>query len=295
MRRPGPALEIMGGIRGKTVPFFKMQGSGNDFILIDNRSVGLDPGGIRDFVRKVCRRGLSVGADGLILLEESERADFRWHYFNADGGRAEMCGNGSRCAARLAHLLGMAPAHLTFETDVGIIFAEVKGSRIKVRLGDPSPVEGGIEVRLDGASHLLYTVNTGVPHAVEFVEDLDSVDVVGLGRPIRYHGRFAPQGTNVNFVRLLGEGPLAIRTYERGVEGETLACGTGSVAAALVAAELGWAKPPVDVQTRSGEVLQISFARQGDRFKEIDLEGKAVLVYEGTLFEEAWGKGEAHV
>ncbi len=273
---------------GKAIPFHKMQGGGNDFILIDNRSAGLDPGNIREFVRKVCRRGLSAGADGLILLEESERANFRWHYFNSDGGRAEMCGNGSRCAARLAHLLGVAPDRLTFESDVGIIAAEVKGSRVKVRLVDPSTVESGIEIGLSGVSHRLHTINTGVPHVVEFVEDLDSMDVVGVGAPVRHHERFAPEGTNVNFVRLLDPGTLAVRTYERGVEEETLACGTGSVAAALVAAEIGRAKSPVDVRARSGEILQVSFSRRGDRFKEVDLDGETALVYEGVLLEEAW-------
>ncbi len=273
---------------GKAIAFHKMQGGGNDFILIDNRSAGLDPGNIREFVRKVCRRGLSAGADGLILLEESEQANFRWHYFNADGGRAEMCGNGSRCAARLAHLLGMAPDRLTFESDVGIIAAEVKGPRVKVRLVDPSTVESGIEIGLNGVSHRFYTINTGVPHVVEFVEDLDAMDVVGVGGPVRYHERFAPEGTNVNFVRLLDPGTLAVRTYERGVEEETLACGTGSVAAALVAAEIGKAKSPVDVRARSGEILQVSFSRRGDRFEEIDLDGETALVYEGVLLEEAW-------
>lgn len=272
----------------KRIPFVKMQGSGNDFILVDNRSRILDPGSLGEFIRKVCRRSVSVGADGLILLEESDRADFRWHFFNSDGSRAEMCGNGSRCAARWAHMLGMAPAKLTFETDAGILSAEVRGRRVKVRLTEPSAVHRSVEIPRNGAVLRLHSVNTGVPHAVEFVEDLEGCRVVEEGRFIRFHERFQPAGTNVNFVRPLDRSRLALRTYERGVEEETLACGTGAVAAALISAELDLVGSPVDVLTRSGEVLRISFRKEGERYTEVYLEGETALVYEGSLTEEAW-------
>lgn len=272
----------------KRIPFVKMQGSGNDFILVDNRSRILDPGSLGEFIRKVCRRSVSVGADGLILLEESDRADFRWHFFNSDGSRAEMCGNGSRCAARWAHMLGMAPAKLTFETDAGILSAEVRGRRVKVRLTEPSAVHRSVEIPRNGAVLRLHSVNTGVPHAVEFVEDLEGCPVVEEGRFIRFHERFQPAGTNVNFVRPLDRSRLALRTYERGVEEETLACGTGAVAAALISAELNLVGSPVDVLTRSGEVLRISFRKEEERYTEVYLEGETALVYEGSLTEEAW-------
>ncbi|MFQ5913182.1 MAG: diaminopimelate epimerase [Nitrospinota bacterium] len=270
------------------IPFVKMQGSGNDFILIDNRSRILDPENLGDFIRGVCRRCRSVGADGLILLEESDRADFRWHYFNADGGRAEMCGNGSRCAARLAHRWGMAPANLTFETDAGILSAEVTGRRVKVRMTDPSPIDPAVKVTMNGFEHHLHWINTGVPHAVEFVEDLEGWKVVEVGRFIRFHERFLPAGTNVDFVHPVGRSRVAVRTYERGVEEETLACGTGAVAAALVCADQGFAKPPVDVLTRSGDELRISFRKEGKQYTDVYLEGETALVYEGSLTQEAW-------
>jgi diaminopimelate epimerase len=270
------------------IPFFKMQGSGNDFILIDNRAHLLDPDDLGDFIPNVCRRNHSVGADGLILLEESDRADFRWHYFNADGSRAEMCGNGSRCAARLAHMLGFAPANLTFETDVGIIGAEVRGRRVKVRMSDPSTVDPQFKIAKNGSEHDLHIVNTGVPHAVEFVNEVEACEVVDVGRFIRFHEQFQPAGTNVNFAQLLDRSRVAIRTYERGVEEETLACGTGAVASALVAAHLGMAESPVDVLTRSGEVLRISFRKSEEGYTDVFMEGNTALVCEGSLTEEAW-------
>ncbi len=272
----------------RKIPFVKMQGSGNDFVLIDNRSHELDPEAIGDFIQRVCRRSQSVGADGLILLEESARADFRWHFFNADGGRAEMCGNGSRCAARLAHMWGMAPPKLTIETDAGIISAEVNGRRVRVRLTEPSPIDPAVQIAMNGTDHRLHFVNTGVPHAVEFVEDLEGCKVAEVGRFIRFHENFQPAGTNVNFVRPLDRSRVAIRTYERGVEEETLACGTGAVAAALVSSDLGFSESPVDVLTRGGEVLQIGFRKEGERYTDVYLEGVTTLVYEGSLAEEAW-------
>lgn len=270
------------------IPFVKMSGSGNDFILIDNRRGILDGDHLGDFVRRVCARKVSVGADGLILIEPSERADFRWRFFNADGSEAEMCGNGGRCAARFAVLRGIAPNRLSFETLAGTIEAEVSGRRVKLQMVQPSMVELDLPVKIDGREHRLHFINAGVPHAVEIVEEAGRVAVVDLGRKIRFHPRFQPAGTNADFVQVIDRGHLKIRTYERGVEDETLACGTGAVASALIASAKELADSPVAVQTQGGEVLNIYFQRQREGFKGVFLEGDTRLVYEGTLWEEAY-------
>ncbi len=270
------------------IPFFKMSGSGNDFILIDNRQRILDGDQLGDFVRRVCTRKVSVGADGLILIEPSDRVHFRWRFFNADGGEAEMCGNGGRCAARFAVLRGIAPERLSFETRAGIIEAEVHGRRVKLQMVQPSGMELDLKVRIDGDEHPLHFINTGVPHAVEFVEEASRVPVVNLGRKIRFHDRFQPAGTNANFVQSIDRGHLKVRTYERGVEDETLACGTGAVASALIAAAHGLADSPVAVETTGGEVLNVYFQRKGEGFERVFLEGDTRLVYEGNLWEEAY-------
>jgi len=270
------------------IRFCKMQGCGNDFIIIDNRQKILDGDQIRDWVSKVCRRKVSVGADGLILIEPSTRAHFRWRFFNADGSEAEMCGNAGRCAARFAFINGIAPASLTFETKAGIIAAEVAGRRVKLQMTKPFGLELDIEILLDGEKHLLDFINTGVPHAVKFVSSAAAIPVQDLGRKIRFHPRFQPAGTNVNFVQPLDEHQLQVRTYERGVEEETLACGTGAIASALIAAYRGLVTPPVAVKTSGGEILNIYFLKEGQDFKEVFLEGDTALVYEGLLGEEAY-------
>lgn len=270
------------------IEFYKMSGSGNDFIVIDNRDLSLDVGDIGDFVRKVCRRKLSVGADGLFLIEPSDRADFKWQFYNSDGSMAEMCGNGSRCVARYAYAKGIAGRKMSFETLAGIIGAEVNGDTVKVRLTDPSPVDSGQELGVDGRIFILDSVNTGVPHAVAFVDDPESFAVSEWGRKIRFHQHFAPRGTNADFTAVLGRQKIRVRTYERGVEDETLACGTGMVASVLAAAQRGLVDSPVDVLVQSGETLRIYFTRTGECFTEIYLEGRVKMVYQGYLFEEAY-------
>ncbi len=214
------------------IPFVKMSGSGNDFILIDNREKTLDADRLGDFVPRVCTRKVSVGADGLVLIEPSNRVDFRWRFFNSDGSVAEMCGNAGRCAARFAVLKGIAAERLSFETLAGIIEAEVHGKQVKLQMVQPFGMELGLGIRMDGQEHLLHLINTGVPHAVEIVKEARGVDVRDLGRKIRFHPRFQPAGTNANFLQPIDRSPLKVRTYERGVEDETLACGTGAVAGA---------------------------------------------------------------
>jgi diaminopimelate epimerase len=286
-----------------------MSGSGNDFILIDNRFGAITHEEIAPFIQKVCARGLSVGADGLILIETSKKADFAWRYYNADGGEAEMCGNGSRCAARFAHLNGIvSKPEMRFETLAGIIEAEVKGDRARVKLTDPSDLRLDLKVQLAGKEYVGHFLNTGVPHLVIPVDDVEKTDVMTLGRSGRNHALFAPKGTNVNFASIGGReseiksgtpsspspgtrlpAPIVyIRTYERGVEGETLACGTGAVATALVLGALGRSRSPVSLMTRGGILLTVDYSWDGKVFSNVHLEGDAKVVFVGEMWDEAW-------
>jgi len=268
----------------KEILFTKMQASGNDFILIRNLEGLVTPEEAPELARKLCRRRLSVGADGLILIEppRDPRNAFSWRFFNADGTEAEMCGNGGRCAARFAVEEGLAGPELTFETLAGEIRAEVRGARVKVALTPPRDLRLDLSLSLEGQTLSLHFVNTGVPHAVLFVEDLEETPVEDLGRRIRFHEHFAPAGTNVNFVRVLARDRIALRTYERGVEEETLACGTGAAAAAYVAVKRGLVEPPVSVLTRGGETLRLYLQEE-----RIFLEGDTRKVYRGYLYPEA--------
>ncbi|ADC89918.1 diaminopimelate epimerase [Thermocrinis albus DSM 14484] len=273
--------------------FSKLHASGNDFVVLDNRDgkvysfvndLRLD---MKDFVVKVCAFHTGVGADGLILIESPDdpKNHFKWQFFNSDGSVAEMCGNGSRCAVRFAYERGIAGQEVRFETLAGIIKAEVleKGRRVKVLLTKPKDyrdvtldVKG---TRLEGSF-----INTGVPHFVVRVEEIDSLDVVSLGRAVRFHPAFEPKGTNVNFLQVVGENKIKVRTYERGVEGETLACGTGATACAIVSYLKGWVKgSPVDVFTKGGDLLRIHFLPD---LQEVYLEGPVVWVFDGELREE---------
>lgn len=267
--------------------FWKMSGSGNDFILIDNRrgAVPADKGS--DLARSLCVRRFSVGADGMILLQKSSRADFAWRFYNADGSEAAMCGNGGRCAARFAFLKGIAPEKMCFETGAGLIRAEVKEDRVKLQLPNPYGYREKVDLKVGRQGFTAGFLVVGVPHAVLSVENIDSVPVEKRGRAIRFHPDFSPEGTNVNFFQLQGGRRLAVRTYERGVEGETMACGTGSVATALVAASTGLVRGPVKVLTRGGETLTVYFRRRGTSFREVYLEGGAHLSYEGKVGEAA--------
>jgi diaminopimelate epimerase len=270
------------------IEFFKMNGSGNDFILIDNRTQVLNVQNLPEFVKTVCERKVSVGADGLIIIENSERADFRWRFFNADGSEVEMCGNGGRCAARFARIKGIAGDKLSFETEAGIIDAEVRGDEVKLRLTDPHSIKINFSIMIDDRSFEMNFINTGVPHAVHYVNDLDRFDVFHIGRAIRYHKEFQPGGTNANFMEIIDGHTIRVRTYERGVEDETLACGTGAVASALISSWKGLAESPVDVRVKSNETLKIHFRRTDRGFEDIYLEGKAKVVYEGRIWDEAY-------
>jgi len=270
--------------------FFKFSGSGNDFIIMDNRDGALSDPDIAAEVALLCRRKASIGADGLILIEKSPIADFAWRFFNADGGEAEMCGNGGRCAARFAFMQGIAGREMSFQTRAGIIRASILDHR-RVKLQMTSPHSLKLDYELDlgqGKPFIVSSINTGVPHVVLFTEDLEACPVVSMGRTIRYHNYFKPAGTNANFVCASGADQVSIRTYERGVEDETLACGTGSVAAALIAARKGLVSSPVSVLTRGGERLVIHFNLSGDEFDQVFLEGDTNLVFSGYVKQEAF-------
>jgi diaminopimelate epimerase len=259
-----------------------MTGAGNDFIVIDDRSnaIGDDA---RELARELCRRRVSVGADGLILVVPSARCEFRMRYFNADGSEADMCGNGGRCVARFAHDLGISGPDMQFESRSGVHRAVVDGDSVRLGMTEPRAMLLDYHITLHGERVVLHRVNTGVPHALLEVEGLDCYPVVEKGRAIRMHEAFIPEGTNADFVSLLPDGSIALRTYERGVEDETLACGTGAVASAVVMAALGRVRPPVPVRTRGGGTLVVDFYMSDLGFCDVTLTGDAVTVYRGAI------------
>lgn len=265
-----------------------MSGSGNDFIIIDNRNKVVNENDLHNFIAKVCRRKMSVGADGFILIEESDSVDFRWRFFNADGNTAEMCGNGARCAARFAYLNRIAGSKMSFETDAGIISAEVSNDMVKINIPEPAELKTDYLLDLENGALKISSINTGVPHVVIVMDSLNNVDVVKLGREIRFHDTFAPAGTNVNFICQNKDNTISIRTYERGVEDETLACGTGAVAAAIVTAFKFGAKSPVRVITKSKESLYVYYKENNGKCSDVYLEGDARIIYKGKLCEDAW-------
>lgn len=272
----------------EAVEFWKMSGSGNDFILIDNRNGQVKDEEMGRLVERACRRRESVGADGVIFVVESEQYDFGWRFFNADGGEVEMCGNGGRCVSRFAFLKGIAGPKMTFETLVGPVSAEVNDRVVKILMPKPEGLSMDLDLTYQQGWTSVDFINTGVPHVVVQVEDLSDHPVCEQGRAIRYHSHFAPEGTNANFMKIVGPDRLQIRTYERGVEDETLACGTGSIACALVASLRGAANgSPIKVETRSGEQLTIHFEKKGESFKQVELEGSTSVVYRAQLDKEA--------
>jgi diaminopimelate epimerase len=270
------------------IPFYKMSGSGNDFILIDNRDGIVDDQHLKQLVVGACRRKMSAGADGLLLIEKSERADFKWRFYNADGSRAEMCGNGARCAGRFACITGITGPELSFETDVGVVTAEVIDDQVKIGMTDPTDLRENKALRVGETSFPYDFINTGVPHVVLHTDDVEDIDVVELGRAIRHHEAFLPTGTNVNFVEHMGHNTIAVRTYERGVEDETLACGTGCVASSLIMCMKHQLVSPVNVKTRSNVMLRIYYTLEDGVFTRIYLEGDARVIYHGTLWKEGW-------
>lgn len=269
-------------------PFFKMTGSGNDFVFVDGRVTPL-AAWPRERIAATCHRRNGVGADGLVLLEPDGPATVRMHYFNADGGRAALCGNASLCSTRLAVRLGMAePTGMTLRTDAGDLQTRCVGPGHMAELRFPAfPVPPRVELDWeDGESGKAWLGDIGVPHLIVLVEDLSAVDVAARGRELRFSPQFAPEGTNVNFVGFTrGTGGLEwrIRTYERGIEGETMACGTGTICAAFALASHGLAELPVRMTTASGSELAVAGRVEGNLSEDVWLCGEGRLVFTGEL------------
>ncbi len=270
-----------------SIRFLKMSGAGNDFIVIDNRGGIIPEEGRRELLEPWCRRRTGVGADGVLFVEPSpgDGFDFRMRYYNADGGEAEMCGNGARCIARFATAIGAAKKQMRFMTMAGPVEAVVReNGDVMINVGDPHGLCRGIDLSRAGAGHLKGDfINTGVPHVCIRVNDLKNVPVPSLGRSIRNHDAFAPAGTNVNFYQERKDGGIDYRTYERGVEDETLACGTGAIATALIASLAGLAQSPTAIHTSGGPVLKIYYEKNGDGFTGVKLEGEARFIFKGEI------------
>ena len=255
-----------------TIEFFKYQGTGNDFVMIDDRSVGFDLGN-HSLIAHLCHRKYGIGADGLILIRNHQGSDFEMIYYNADGQLTSLCGNGSRCAVMFAHQLGIIDKQCQFMTVEGILEAKIKDDLVHLEMPAVNDVESH-------KNH--YFLNTGSPHHICFVNDIDNYDVFNQGRKIRYGAPYYEEGANVNFVKSISEDQIFVRTYERGVEDETLSCGTGVTAAALVQGFKG-SKSPVKVKTPGGD-LEIRFEQVApDKFKNIHLIGPAVMVFGGKI------------
>ena len=266
-----------------TLLFTKMNGAGNDFVLIDNRTRTIQFSKAQ--IIQLCHRQRGIGADGVMLLIPctSGKADWAWQFYNSDGSTAEMCGNGARCFARFVQKITGSTETTTFETEAGVIKATYQGERVSINLTAPKDLQLHSQILLGQEVHTIHSLNTGVPHAVMFVADADAAMVQLLGAEIRYHTHFAPRGTNVNFVQLRGGNSIRVRTYERGVEGETLACGTGVTASALIASRLHQLTSPVQVQVQGGDLLEVRFEEKDGNFSNVSLSGPADFTFEGSI------------
>lgn len=272
----------------KKINFTKMVAAGNDFVVVGARK----PQTInyKKLAIAICNRKFGIGADGLLILGKSSRADVRMRIFNADGSEAEMCGNGARCAAlykaqgaRRLYVRQAGKAQVNIETKAGIIKSVISGNKVKIRLTEPKDLKLDLAVKLSRAMRVNF-INTGVPHAVVFVDSLEKIDVFFLGRQLRFHKIFAPKGANVDFVEIVSPDKIKVRTYERGVEDETLACGTGVTASALVSAvKLGrFCSNDISVSTKSGETLKVYFKFRLNKFSDVWLEGKVNTICQGV-------------
>jgi diaminopimelate epimerase len=267
-----------------TLQFTKMNGAGNDFVMLDNRDLQLSL--TQAQIAQLCDRHRGIGADGLLCVEPAtEGGDFKMRYYNADGGEAEMCGNGARCFGRFVNLLHEGKlTRIRFETLAGMISAEFEGHEVRINMSAPHSLKLAQLLPVAGQEMIVHSVNTGVPHAVVMVDDLSAVPVRDWGAALRYHDAFQPKGTNANFCNVLAPGSIAIRTYERGVEDETLACGTGMVACALIHHELTGATSPISVLVKGGDTLRVGFAESAPHeYTEVTLLGPADVVFTGMV------------
>jgi len=255
----------------ETLEFFKYQGTGNDFVMIDDRKATFSLND-HELIAHLCHRKFGIGADGLILIRHHAEADFEMIYYNADGYLTSLCGNGSRCAVKFADQLGIVKKQCRFMTIEGILDAKIDNDLVHIKMPDVNK----IEIHKDH-----YFLHTGSPHHICFVEDVEKHDVFHEGRKIRNGAPYFEEGSNVNFVQSFSNSEIFVRTYERGVENETLSCGTGVTAAAL-AQSLQGHPSPINVKTLGGN-LQISFESKNKGFKNIFLIGPAVNVFKGTI------------
>jgi diaminopimelate epimerase len=263
--------------------FSKMSGAGNDFVVLDWTKTPGRPNPSK-LAQTLCHRRLGVGADGLLILSKKS-GKLRLSYFNSDGSAA-FCGNGARCAAWWSYSKGLTKGrkNFTMSTAEGQVDATITGKEsVSIAMPQPHDLRLGLKLKAEGQNLTVHAINTGVPHAVVEVTNLEDFPVVAVGRALRRHAAFAPAGANVNFIRTQGKG-LEIRTYERGVEDETLACGTGATASALIAASLGYSRSPVQVKVQGGQ-LSVSFDKKGDAFSNVRLQGPAEIVFEGETHE----------
>ena len=262
--------------------FTKMNGAGNDFVMLDNRAGDLQL--TREQIARLCDRHRGVGANGVLVVEQpANGANFRMRYYNSDGGEAEMCGNGARCFARFADRIAGPLQNITFETLAGVIGASLAGEEVRLQMSNPTDLRLNLDIPLRDENLRGHFVNSGVPHVVLPVDDIETADVHRIGRAVRQHELFAPKGANVNFLSRRADNAIAIRTYERGVEAETLACGTGVVASALIFAATNNVAGPIRVGVRGGDELRVDFEKRGDQFTNVTLTGPADFAFDGTI------------
>ena len=269
----------------RAVRFWKLEGAGNDFLGLDGRAGGFKLK--RQQIADLCDRRRGVGADGVLVVEKPKvrGADFRMRYYNSDGGEAEMCGNGARCFALLARAVsGRKGNVLRIQTQAGLVTLQIRGQEVQVSMTEPTKLRLGRKLVVAGRKLAVDFLNTGVPHAVLFVRSVRSIDVAKQGRAIRYHFAFAPSGTNVNFVEIGQGNRIHVRTYERGVEGETLACGTGVVASSILSNLRRGLRSPILVTTRGGDYLRVGFSMVNGQARKVTLQGPARIVYTGVLY-----------
>ncbi len=275
----------------KKLKFAKFVASGNDFVILNNIDKKINPKRYPIIAQKLCRRKFSVGADGLLIIEPSSNPyyAFKMVYYNSDGSKASMCGNGARCISYYAYELELCEDEVSFETDAGVVKCQIKRTNtVKLKLPEPKDTKLDFVINVNNKEITANFVNTGVPHTVIFVEDIEKVDVNLLGKEIRYHKLFMPEGTNVNFVKVLDKHNLIVRTYERGVENETLSCGTGVTASAVISAIKGFVVSPVSCLTQSNEKLIIKFKKNYPEdiispVSDLFLEGKVYHVFDGEI------------
>ena len=269
------------------IEFTKMHGAGNDFIMIDGRNRDLKLS--KELIESLCRNHTGIGADGLILIDHSEKADFSMKYYNSDGAEAELCGNGARCTALFAYELGIAGKKMSFETASGLMKAEIMDNFVSVDIVDVKDVK--LNLKLEGIEGSVGFGVCGVPHALILSEDVTSIgddELIEVGRKVRFHDAFKPDGTNLNVATIIDEHSINYRTYERGVENETLACGTGAVTISVLCAHLGLVSSPVRCITRGGDVLEVEFELEDSGASNCKLKGPATTVFKGYFYSETF-------